>query len=253
MSSRLLAVSILAFTIGCRDSQTVTGPAALAVKPLAPTASNPVMVASSPATFSVLPGEEAAPAAVRILLSRDWTPVSGTRVTFAYSDGATKSVVTGADGYARTDKWQLDYTKSSDSVIATADGISGAAKFTALILHKETVAVYDLKLIGGQSLPITYSGGNTSWAVTGGHYTLFSDGTYVFGYEIDGKPRWNVPLPFIRRESSIEFYLTPAAAPQSQFYANNGYLFSTGTLTSSGMSVVYTDPVDFEDEVYVKR
>lgn len=252
MSSRLLAVSILMFTIGCGDSQTVTSPVGPAVKPLAPS-NNPVMVAASPLEFSVLPGQQATPTLVRIVLSSDGTPVTGTRVAFAYSDGTSQSVVTGADGYARADKWQLDYTKSSDSLIVTADGISGTTKFTAMIIHKAILAVYDLKSIGGQSLPISYVVGSGSRTITGGHYTLFDDGTYTWGYDIDGKTEAGWALPFINRGTAIEFYLSQARAPASQFYANNGYLFSTGSLTGSGMSVVYTDYVDFDDEVYVKR
>lgn len=244
MLSRLVAVSILALSVGCRDSQNATGPAQT------PATSSAVMIGSSPLQFSVLPGDAVPAPAVRITLSPGNTPVPGTRVTFAYSDGSSKSVVTNAEGWARTDKWQLDFTKSSDSVIATADGVSGAITFTASIIHKAAIAIYDLKSIGGKALPIAYGGGGTSRVVTGGQYTLYEDGFYTFGYEINGIPSRGSLHPFIRRDSSIAFFLS---APQSQFYANNGYLFSTGTLNSSGMAVVYTDPVDFDDEVYAKR
>ena len=242
MSWRLLAASIFAVTIGCRDSQGVT----------APLTNIPVMTASSPTEFSVFPGVEmSTPPVVRVTLSEHWVPIPGIRVTFAYTDGSTKSVLTDADGYARTDTWPLDSAKTSDRVVATAEGISGAIKFTALIIHKPLIAIYDLKSIGGNALPRTYSGGGTGWTVTGGHYALFSDGTYIFGYEFDGRQSWSIPQTFIDRGSQTDFYLSHETA--SQFYAERGYLFSTATVFSGGMSVVYTDFVDFEDEVYKKR
>jgi hypothetical protein len=108
-------------------------------------------------------------------------------------------------------------------------------------------------LVGGQSLPISYSGGGSSWTVTGGSYRLFDDGTYTWGYEMDHLQVWHNPLPYLRAEGKIEFYLSYESAPESSFYKDRGYLFATGTINGNAMTVKYEDPVDFEDEVYVAK
>jgi hypothetical protein len=119
------------------------------------------------------------------------------------------------------------------------------------VVQAHVVAIYDLTSIGGRSLPQTYSGGGTSWQITGGHYELFDDGTYLWGYDYSGVTRWSLrPLPYTRNGSTLTFYLDNAAAPESQFYAGNHYLFSTGTLSGGAMAVAYTDPIDFEAETY---
>jgi hypothetical protein len=119
--------------------------------------------------------------------------------------------------------------------------------------ERAAIATYDLQSIAGQTLPITYHGGGNSWTITGARYRLFADGTYQFGYEYDGSQAWGPALQYIQRGSIIEFYLSQATAPQSTFYAGNHYLFSTGTVNGGAMSVKYTDPIDFEDEIYVLK
>jgi hypothetical protein len=187
---------------------------------------------------------------VQLVRSRVNTPVPGVRVTFAFSDGTRESAVTDKDGYARADKWQLDYSKSVERVIATADDVSNSIEFTATIMRETPVAIYELQTIAGNELPLTYSGGGRSWDITGGRYVLFADGTYIFGYEVDGKQGWGRLHRFVRRDSSIEFYLDAAAAPQSRFYADRNYLFSTGKMNGTTMVMKYEDFIDFEEEIY---
>lgn len=259
MPSRALAViSILTLTIACGDSQRVTGPSQAAARPVPespqPTVDHSIMKPASPMSLMVFPGgPELAPPAVRILLSRANTPVSGVRVTFAFSNGTRSSAVTDRDGYARTDNWDLDFSRSAESVVATADDVSNSIQFTATILRKTPMAIYELQTIAGKELPLTYQGGGQTWDITSGRYVLFDDGTYIFGYEVDGKQGWGRMLQFIRHDSSIEFYLSQETAPASQFYADRGYLFSTGALNGGTMVMKYEDFIDFDEEVYRLR
>ncbi len=252
MASRIpAAVSIFVLTIACQDGRS-TGPTQTETARATPDQS--VMTPYTPTSFLVFPGEETfRRPAVRIVLSRSLQPVLGTRVTFSFSDGTSTSSVTDKNGYARAEQWRIDYTKSGDSVVATAEGVSNSIKFTASILRKTPIAIYDLQSIGGRQLPETYTGGGMSWSVTGGRYALFDDGTYLFGYEIDGQQGWGPLLTFIRRGSWIQFYLDAATAPASWFYAERGYLFSTGALNGRTMVMKYEDYIDFEEEIYLAR
>jgi hypothetical protein len=248
MYSRMLAaVSIFALTAACQDSRSIVAPTDYVTDQ-----SHPIMVAESPSLFSLFQGDDVPAPSVRVIWSSTGNAFAGVPVSFTFGDGNVVKATTDADGNASA-YWPLDYSKSADSVMVAADGISGTMKFKALIVNKATVATYELQSIGGRALPITYGGGDTTWAVTGGRYRLFGDSTYVFGYEINGKQGWGPLLPYFKRDSTIEFYLTRESAPLSSFYANLNYLFSTGTANGGGMSVKYTDPIDFEDEIYVLK
>lgn len=256
MSSKLLVFSFLALLIGCGESKSVTDPVQTPQNPQTPpTPTAPrgsYLHASTPTDLSVLNGEEVSPLpSVQLRdLSNDM-PIAGVRVTFTFGDGSTYLVLTDENGFARTSAWKVDFTNASNRVIATADGNS--ITFTARIIRKTTIAMYDLVTINGKSLPIEYSGGGATWSITGGQYLLFDDGTYIFRYERNGTPDRKVPQTYINLNTSIQFFLSPETAPRSQFYAERGYLFSTGTLDGDRMTVVYTDFVNFEDEVYVRR
>lgn len=118
---------------------------------------------------------------------------------------------------------------------------------------RKIVETYDLVKIGGQALPLTYSGGGSTWQVTGGRYELMSDGTYFFYYV--GTP-WGGRKPgpdgwFVRTDrGTIEFYYAGSIGP---FYAERNRHFASGRLTDAGMVVDYEDTVDFEQEIYLKR
>lgn len=235
------SAAIFALALACSDNQ--TGPSR--------DAGPAVVLSESPTTFWVYQYVDFTPPSVRIMRTGDHSPVPGVRVTFTSSNGAIASAVTDGTGRARADAWRPDYTKPEDDVIASADGVSDSVTFRAIVPHK-VVAVYDLQSMGGNTL-LPYGGGPATGQITGGHYVLFDDSNYVWGYEIDGKPRFNSILPYIKRGSGIEFYLSQGAAPESEFYRSLNYLFSTATLSDRLMSVKYSDTIDFDDEVYVLR
>ena len=114
------------------------------------------------------------------------------------------------------------------------------------------VASYDLVEIGGKALPVTYSGGGATWAVTGGHYFLMADNTFAFGYDFDGsstaKPVGTVVWV---DATTVKFYQYPGSYPQSTFYKERNGLFATGRIEGSTMTVTYEDFIDFEVEKYV--
>ena len=248
MCSRMLAaVSIFVLTAACQDSQSIAAP-----RDYTTNQSHPIMVAESPSLFSLYPGDEVPAPTVRVMHSGAGTAFTGVPVSFTFGDGSVVKATTDADGNA-TANWPIDYSKSADSVVAKAEGVSSTVVFKALVIHDAAIATYELQSIGGKGLPLTYSGGGRSWNITGGRYRLLSDGTYMFGYEVDGKQQWGSALPYFRRDSTIEFYLSQGTAPQSTFYANINYLFATATLKGDVMSVKYTDPIDFEDEIYTLK
>ena len=113
------------------------------------------------------------------------------------------------------------------------------------------IARYDLVQIGNDSLPLTYGGGGLTWEITGGHYVLFADNTYSWGYDRDGI---SDPIPrasYVRVDAStIKFYLPGGSYPLSQFYQERDGLFSTGKLDGDLLTVTYEDFVDFEVEKY---
>jgi hypothetical protein len=126
--------------------------------------------------------------------------------------------------------------------------------FSASVAVPATViAVLRLDLIGGQSLPQTYSGGGSSWTITGGHYYLADNGTYEVAYELaPTTPPATIcsGASYVRGASGIDFYLAPGSYPQSTFYQQRNGHFAAGTMSGTTMSVKYEDFIDFEDEVY---
>lgn len=114
------------------------------------------------------------------------------------------------------------------------------------------VARYDLQQIGDRQLPLTYSGGGASWQITGGHYFLAADNSYVFGYDINGATQAVPAGRYVLIDATtVRFYLAPGSYPQSQFYQERGGLFSTGRIQGDVMTVTYEDFVDFEIEKYI--
>lgn len=114
------------------------------------------------------------------------------------------------------------------------------------------VESFDLETIGGVALPLSYSGGGSTWQIVGGRYDLRADGLYSFYYL--GLPE-RVPSEtptgwYIRTGRTIEFY---TSGPVGPFYLERNRHFSTGVLTEHGLIVDYEDYIDFEREVYRRR
>jgi hypothetical protein len=111
---------------------------------------------------------------------------------------------------------------------------------------------WDLLLMGGQQLPQTFSGGGSTWTITGGHYVFLDDSTYAFGYDVNGVGHLNPLGRYFRNASgAVQFYLAPGSYPGSAFYAERGGLFSTATIQGNLITVTYEDFIDFEIETYV--
>ena len=142
-----------------------------------------------------------------------------------------------------------------NTVVAVLANNVGATFNVVARLPAKVVAVFQLVSTGGLPLPQTYSGGGSSWTITGGHYYLADDGTYEFGYELG-----SVPPPvtisscntYIAGVNAFDFYLAPWAYPGSMFYPSSAGFFAHGTVSDGMMTVNYADIFDFEDEVYVR-
>jgi hypothetical protein len=252
-----VSLLVAAAVLSCADGRKILDPSPGQPSPGQPSQPGevqPMLTAKSFLAATLIPGDPIPSPEVRVIDRTTSKPIAGIKVTFTAENGevANSSVMTDADGTARAGEWRPDFTKSP-TVIANAEGASNPLTFSVTILNKKLVGQYELKLIGGKSLPITYSGGGSSWTVTGGGYRLFDDGTYTFGYEIDHVRGWNIPLSYLQADGQIAFYLNYESAPESSFYKDRAYLFAMGVINGNTMTVQYTDPVDFEEEVYVAK
>jgi hypothetical protein len=244
---------VAAALIACSGAD--TAPSAVPTVPVQP-ASSPIrpniLTAWSATTAFGRPGEEVPPPTVRVT-DGSGKPVAGVAVAFTLTIGhgaiGRPSALTDGNGMASVGTWRLDSPPGTNSLVATVDGV-GQIMFTAMGRIATMVATYDLQTIAGQALPLTYSGGGSSWTVTGGHYVLFDDGTCTFGYDIPELPRSRTPCTYVRSDSTVRFYQLPGTYPSSSFYAERGGLFSTGTVRGGVMFVKYEDFIDFDDEVY---
>lgn len=187
----------------------------------------------------------------RLRVVRNGMRVPGITVTFhRVNTGDSTVVVTDSSGVARFGRFTFGTRPGIDQVFAVA-GDRFRVEFTGTI-KAAIVDRFDLVDIAGRSLPIRYSGGGTSWEVTGGHYLLRSDGTYDFYYDgvlggtgVPARPTGR----FERSSTTIDFYLNP---PYGSFYYERNGHFSRGTLAGSVMTVTYDDPINFEIERYVR-
>jgi len=203
------------------------------------------------------PGTTISPGPTVIVTDSKGMPVSNANVTFAVTSGRGSlehtAVHTDATGLASAGAWELGDATGVGRVLASLDDGDGVSFSAFVSMPAKVIAVLRLDSIGGQSLPLTYSGGGSSWTITGGHYYLADNGTYDFAYE--SAP--TVPpaticstASYVRSATGIDFYLAPGSYPQSTFYQERNGHFAAGTLSGTTMLVKYEDPVDFDDEVY---
>lgn len=178
----------------------------------------------------------------------------GVSVTFKITRGGgsidTSETVTNQYGYANT-SWILGEQGGPNTVLVTVGGVDSLS-FEADAKVPTIVARYNLSKIAGAPLPLNFSGGGLSWAITGGHFVIAADNSFAWGYDIDGFPSvrptgsvaWVDP-------TTVQFFQAPGSYPDSQFYRDRNGLFATGKIEGSVMTVTYEDPVDFEIETYV--
>jgi len=240
-------------TLACGGAE-VPSPTATEPTPPPPKPTAGRIVALSPDTMSADPGWEVAIApTVRVTDSSGSLPVPGVSVGFTITAGhgsiRNALAVTDSDGVATVGSWQPGDTATADTLVATAPGL-GSVVFSARVLSRRVIARFDLQSIDGDSLPVTYPGGET---LVGGRYILFDDGSATLGYDLGTGVYSAYPLAYtisgqIDGRARILFILP---GPMSPFYAQHGGLFSTGDCVNGTMSMTYTDFIDFDSEVYV--
>lgn len=252
LTTRAAALALTITLAGCATQNDVTAPNAGTF--VSPSKVPTTVLARSPVsqigvTSSVVPFSPAV-----VVLDQNGAPMKDVDVHFVVTDGggsvAPSLVSSNANGLAVA-SWHLGDTSGENTLTATVQGIQPVL-FEANAVLPLNVTRWDLQLIGDKPLPLTYSGGGASWTITGGHYVLVDDGTYTFGYDVDGVERPSTIGRYIRLDSSrVQFYLPAGSYPQSEFYTERGGLFSTGIIQGNVMTVTYEDFVDFEIETYV--
>ena len=109
----------------------------------------PHMRAASPASVTGIVGELVASVPSIIVTEDDGTPIAGVSVLFTVTGGGTvarSSAVTGKDGTASVDGWQLGGRTGTQTLTATASGFPNVV-FTALALP---ATVASMTLVSGQ-------------------------------------------------------------------------------------------------------
>lgn len=189
---------------------------------------------------------------------RSGTQLANVPVRFVIGSGGGEVrdsvVMTDGSGVARATTWRLGSAPGENTLTASVAG-SSPLTFTAIVTRWNLIATYDLKAVGGRALPRIYSAGGRTWSITGGHYALSSDGTYSYGYEVDGATWTSNDVlcsmsPYTTVDSTLRFYVEPGMAG-SQIYQLNGGLFATAALRGNLLTLKYADFLDYEDEVYV--
>jgi hypothetical protein len=114
------------------------------------------------------------------------------------------------------------------------------------------IAIYDLQTEDGEPVPYTYSiPGQSSHTISGGHYVLFGDGSYIYGVENNYIPGFFPSQRFIRSSATtLDFYAVPSDAPPPPGFPDPGYLFSEGTVNGNMLKVL---TVNYDEEVYILR
>ena len=186
---------------------------------------------------------------VRVYNNTALMPVAGASVTFYLRTptGDTSQVVvaTNSNGVATFPAFRLGSSLGRYVVTAAAPGLSTIQFF--IFVRGRVIAIYDLIGLEGSQFPTTYA--------SSGHYVLFEDGTYnhVYNDSVDFNSAFlSINGTYIKQPSGgVDFYIEPVAA--GAFYASKDYLFSSGSPVGANLRVTYTDPVDFDVEIYAPR
>jgi hypothetical protein len=194
-----------------------------------------------------------------IVLDQNGSAMPDVEISFVVTNGdgsvTPDRVRTSSRGVAFT-SWRLGETGGENTLAATVPGVQpvifSANSLVPQSAPAERVTRWDLLLIGGKELPVTYSGGSSTWTITGGHYVFLDDSTYTYGGSVDGVDHTGPPGRYVRLASgAVQFYLAPGSYPASSFYAERGGLFSTATIQGNLVTVTYEDFLDFDIETYV--
>jgi hypothetical protein len=246
--SQVVLLLVLGAAQACSSGRDSSGPTS-------PDLSRATVAAVSRTTIFGMAGSLSSdPPAVRVVTVPDSLPISGLTVTFSVigTQSATFAAVTGKDGIARLDSLRMDPAPGLYSVFARADGLP-SLKFTAMAFSQAPIAIYDLQTQGSAPIPRTYTIPGGPFTVTGGHYVLFGDGSYIYGFETNLVPGFYPSERFIRSSSStLDFYAVRSDSPPPGGFPDPGYLFSTGSVNGNMLTVMYYN-IDWSDEVYVLR
>jgi hypothetical protein len=160
-------------------------------------------------------------------------PAAGVSVTFDGSVGGNHpvySVNTDATGIARLDAWRIG-SKAGDYSIAVLINQTLYLKFVTSVLPTIS-AEFDLS----EALP------DMNLDIGGAHYIFYSDGRFSHYYGASGDESSHPPMgTYVFTDSATVQFSTPYGP------------YSTGKLTGNILNVSYFDPVDFDNEVYVRR
>ena len=182
-----------------------------------------------------------------VVLDQNGAQMSDVVVSFVVTDGggsvAPDRVRTDQFGIART-SWRLGEITGENTLTAAVSGIQPVVFRANSLLPGSMPELrgtrWELLRIGGQELPLTYTGGGASWTITGGHYVFLDDSTYAWGYTVNGVDNTH---PMGR------YVITASGAVQ--FFEAPGVLFSTATIEGNLVTVAYEDFIDFDVETYV--
>jgi hypothetical protein len=172
-------------------------------------------------------------------------------VSFVVASGggsvADTRVSTDGSGLATCGGWFLGATPGQSTLVASVDGIKSVLFTATGRLLPSGIESYDLQTIGGKALPLTYSGGGTTWDVVGGPYVLADDGSFTHVYLVrtvpDGVPKIDSNA-FRGTYGPLDSTIT--------FYDTRKLFFASGIIRGDVLAVTYDDWIDFEDEVYVR-
>ena len=245
-SRNVVAAVVFSFTLaGCAAEDDVAAPDGRTpeIPPQTPTS----IVASSVVNQIGIANSLVTLPPVVTVLDQNGAPMSRVEVSFAIADGggsvAPDRVLTNNLGIART-SWRLGNTAGENTLTATVSGIQPVVFKANSLLPGSAPEVrasrWDLLLVAGQRLPLTYSGGSSTWTITGGHYVFLDDSTYAWGYEVNG----------VDNTRPAGRYVVNASAAV-QFYNSWGNLVSTATIQGNLATVTYEDIADFDPEIYV--
>jgi len=188
--------------------------------------------------------------AMRVHRALDGRAIVGRPVVFTIQrpDGASEqlTVLTDGTGLARLPSWDSGRGPGHYTVTAVTDGW-GPILFKVSV-RGEVVAIYDLKTLDGNALPVS------GYPMTEAHYVLYEGGLYNQFYERGVEPftaEQGVVGMYVRPDNLAIHFSLLALTP----WAPGGQLgFWQGLLTSDGgMTIVRGHYLDFPVEGYVLR
>jgi hypothetical protein len=246
---RFMSALGLVSLAGCHEAASVArSPAA----PDLPAVPSYLLWARGPTVMAARPGTPVLEAPTVMVQDQHLRPVVDLPVSFVVVSGggyvSETRVNTQGNGLATCGGWILGTTAGQNTLVASVAG-SSSIVFTAMGRTLQTgFESYDIHTIGARPLPVTYSGGGSTWDIVGGRYIFSDDGTFSQTSLVrmsDGVTRTNSfhgtygLLTYGPLESSIMFYV-------------DRKFFASGEVRGDVLTVTYDDWIDFEEEVYLR-